>query len=306
MKSLILLIQREFWEHRATFSILPAVIVGAILCVMLLGLIYAPSISTDLGLRFDIQIDGDRNSEKFFFEGRDKGTWADIIVRELQAIESDKRSNYLLIGLSSIATLFSIVVWLVALSFLLNCLFNDRRDRSVLFWKSMPVSDATTVLSKLATALLALPLAYFCGIAILQVSWLILLSLNTSGTELSAWDTVIAPAQIFDHWLGYLVLVLFNGLWALPLWGWLLAVSAYAKSTPLVWALGVPISLIIAEGLVSDGDRLAIWIKLHSMPLGYQTDVVTLLFSTEMVSALLVGTGFIGLAIWLRGHADEL
>jgi len=194
----------------------------------------------------------------------------------------------------------------VTLSFLLNCLLTDRRDRSILFWKSMPVSDQATVLMKLFTAVIAVPLVYFAGIAALQVSWLFLLSLSTAGTELSAWETVWAPAQLLSHWLDYLALVLINILWCLPLWGWLLVVSAYAKSVQLIWALGGPIALVFVERLVSDQDHMKAWIMQHCMPITSSANISDQLLSINMLSALITGAAMVGLAILLRGRADEL
>tara|TARA_B110000238_G_C16123691_1_gene438245 strand:- start:579 stop:1490 length:912 start_codon:yes stop_codon:yes gene_type:complete len=303
MKSLLMLTRREFWEHRNTFVVLPALIVAVIFSLMLLGLAYTPP-----SVNFSVQsnIETNNKQEQYVYQREITGSWATLLVGELQATDSGTRSKYLSVGLRSIDSVLSVVLWLVTLSFLLNCLLTDRRDRSILFWKSMPVSDQSTVLMKLFTALIAVPLVYFGGIAILQVSWLVLLSLSTLGSKVPVWETVWAPAQLLSHWLGYLALVLFNILWSLPLWGWLLVVSAYSKSVQLVWALSVPVCVVLAERIVSDQGNLSDWIIQRIMPTISLADTRGQLFSFEMLSAVLVGVGLICLAIFLRERAHEL
>ena len=303
MKSLLMLTRREFWEHRNTFVVLPALVVAVIFSLMLLGLAYTPP-----SVNFSVQsnIETDNKQEQYVYQREITGSWATLLVGELQATDSGTRSKYLSVGLRSIESGLSIILWLVTLSFFFFCLLTDRRDRSILFWKSMPVSDQATVLMKLFTALIAVPLVYFGGIAILQVSWLVFLSISTVGSNVPAWETIWAPAQLLSHWLGYLALVLFNILWSLPLWGWLLVVSAYAKSVQLVWALSVPIGVVLAEKLVSNQGNLSDWIIQRIMPTISLADTPSHLFSFEMLSAVLVGVALICLAIFLRGRSHEL
>jgi ABC-2 type transport system permease protein len=197
--------------------------------------------------------------------------------------------------------------------YLLNTLYEDRRDRSILFWKSMPVSDSMTVLSKLVTGLWLVPLVYLIGVAVLQLAAMVMLSLATLGTEISMWEAVWGPASIFSNWIQYLGVLLFYSVWALPFFSWLIAVSAYAKSVPLVWALGVPAALTIVERIVADQSLLANWMRDHMVPIRFlnQDESVTdniwnLLLSLQMVSAVVVGGVLIFIAIWLRGKADEI
>ena len=314
MKPLAMLTRREFWEHRNTFVALPAIVVAVLFSVMLLGMAYTPpSInfsvqgnidSDDFSVQSNIPSGG--NQQQYEYQRDFTGTWATLLVTQLQATDSETRAQYLSVGLRTIEGILSVILYLVTLSFLLNCLLTDRRDRSILFWKSMPVSDQATVLMKLFTAVIAVPLVYFAGIAAIQVSWLFLLSLSTAGTELSAWETIWAPAQLLTHWLDYLALVLINILWCLPLWGWLLVVSAYAKSVQLIWALGGPIALIFVERLVSDQGHVQGWIIQHCSPITRSADMSDQLLSINMLSALIAGAAMVALAILLRGRADEL
>jgi len=177
----------------------------------------------------------------------------------------------------------------------------------------MPVSDAMTVISKLVTGLWLVPLIYFLGVAILQLAAMGILSVVTFGTEISMWDTVWVPASIFSNWIRYLGALMFYSLWALPFFGWLIVVSAYAKSVPLVWVVGVPLALAIVERVVADESLLANWMWDHIVPISFlnQEESVTdnmwsLLLSLQMISAVAMGGVLIFIAIWLRGKADEI
>src|ERR1700687_5194317 len=46
------------------------------------------------------------------------------------------------------AMMFIFTAFMVGVFYCLDALHGERRDRSILFWKSLPVSDLTTVLSK--------------------------------------------------------------------------------------------------------------------------------------------------------------
>ena len=197
--------------------------------------------------------------------------------------------------------------------YLLNSLYEDRKDRSILFWKSLPVSDTLTVVAKLITALIVVPLVYLAGIVVLQLVGLILLTVAALNTDIAIWATIWSPANILAKWLVYLGLIGFYSIWALPFYAWLLAVSSYAKSVPLVWAIGVPFALSIAERIVTGRSIVSEWISIHSLPVSFLNantpiidNIQSNLFSLQMLSAIVVGGGLVVVAIWLRSRADEI
>ena len=118
----------------------------------------------------------------------------------------------------------------------LDALYGERRDRSILFWKSMPVSDRTTVLSKLAIPLVVIPVLSFAIAMATQFIMLLLAStvLLGSGANIAALWTQ-QPFFRFSLDLFYHMLTV-HGLWYAPLYGWLLLVSAAAPRAPFVWA----------------------------------------------------------------------
>ncbi len=308
MNQLPTLIRREFWEHRNIFLVLPAITTGFFLLLMFLMLLVS---GTDVA---EINVDTDGQQGKGFFNNSIvAGDVYKLIVYQLDARPTEDRARYINSGLQTMGAPLMLILWFVMFFYLLNSLYNDRCDRSILFWKSMPVSDAMTVISKLVTGLWLVPLVYLLGVALLQLVGMLMLSFATMGTEISLWETIWAPASIFSNWIQYLGVILFYSLWALPFFAWLITVSAYAKSVPLVWALGVPVALTIIEAIVSNQSLFANWMKDHMAPISFLSqgqsvtdNIWNLLASLQMVSAVVVGGVLIFIAIWLRGKADEI
>ena len=145
---------------------------------------------------------------------------------------------------------------LVAIFYCLDALYGERRDRSVLFWKSMPVSDWTAVLSKFAVPLLVLPVITF-AITIVTQAFMLLASsgyLWMHGRSAAAlWG--LPWGEMSGGLLHHLVTV--HSLYYAPIFGWLLVVSAWAKRLPFLWAF-VPLAAIgIIEKIVFNTNRFA-------------------------------------------------
>ena len=306
MNQLMVLIRREFWENRSTFLVLPMVITGFFLSILLLVAVVSTSDTAT------VRIDVDRDEEVQFFN-LVTGHFYRYALRQLDGRSMEKREMYMNAAMQSLSLPLLFSLWFVILFYLLGSLYHDRRDRSILFWKSLPVSDAMTVLSKLLTALIVVPLVYLAGVILLQLCALTFVSLSASGTDISVVDTVWRPAAVFSTWSGYLGLLLFHALWVLPFFGWLLFVSAWAKSAPLAWAVGIPLGINIIEVIFTDQSLAGDWMLDHIIPISFidhhrpvADNASSYWFSLQMLSALVVGGAFIYLAIWLRGKADEI
>ena len=129
--------------------------------------------------------------------------------------------------------LTALLVWLF---YCLDALYGERRDRSILFWKSLPVSDLTTVLSKAIIPILLLPLLTFAITFVLQLIMLLISTAVLLGSGQSAaplWSHV--PFFRMSLMLLY-HLVAVHGLWYAPIFGWLLLVSAWARRAVFLWA----------------------------------------------------------------------
>ena len=138
----------------------------------------------------------------------------------------------------------------VAMFYCIETLQRERRDRSILFWKSLPVSDVTTVLTKASIPFLVLPLIC-CAIAIVTQFLMLLVSsaaLALSGRSVAVyWDQVsLFHASLL---LVYHVMTV-HVLWGAPIYGWLLLVSAWARRAALLWAVLPPLAIGTLEKLL--------------------------------------------------------
>ena len=208
-------IRRELWENRSIY-LAPL----AVAALILLGFTYST-----LRIPADIIISTNVN-----------GT----VTRTQHAI--DPIQIYALA-----ATLIMGTTFLVGIFYSLDALYGERRDRSILFWKSLPISDLTTVLSKAAIPLILLPLLTFAITIALQS---LMLLINLAVFHARGLDTTVLHTQLPLTQNALMLLIHLVGihvLWYAPLWAWLLFVSAWARRTPLLWAVLPPVALGVLE-----------------------------------------------------------
>lgn len=211
------LLRREYWENRGGFFWAP-VIAGIVICALsllgaLAGSLHISGMDKPRNLNVDL-------SETEF--ARQMGFIGD---------------GGLLAGVGIVGVVLGFVVFF----YCLGALYDDRRDRSILFWKSLPVSDWLTVASKLVWALLLAPmlaiLVGLCiGVCLLVISALMMKLNGMPG----AWS-MIWHSHPFQVALNALSIVPVYAAWSLPTVGWLMLCSAFARSKPFLWAVLVPI-----------------------------------------------------------------
>ena len=227
---------------------------------------------------------------------------------------------------------FFAVMNLYATWYLLDCLYSDRKDRSILFWKSLPISDTATVLAKLFTGLIAIPLVYFIAA---DVSTLLIAFIVSVRARSTFGNVLWHP----DLWLQlqalWLYLIVTTAIWYLPFTGYLIAISAWAKRAVMLWSVVPPLALYLLErwffgthrvgSVLADrtfdyltlafhesSDRTA-WVTtvIDNESLRTPESVWRLLNPVEFFSSpatwvgVLVGIGFIIVAIQLRLRRTE-
>jgi ABC-2 type transport system permease protein len=140
--------------------------------------------------------------------------------------------------------MFYTVMSVYATWYLLDCLYADRKDRSILFWKSLPISDTDTVISKLIVALVVIPVVSFVAADITALLAAFIVSIRLRA---SIGSTLWQP----DVWLQMQVLWIYTvvtaAIWYLPVAGWLMMVSAWAKRAVILWSFLPPLVLYIIE-----------------------------------------------------------
>jgi ABC-2 type transport system permease protein len=196
-------VRRELWENRSIY-IAPL----AVAAVMVFG----------------------------FFVASIAALWANAMRLDAQPDKLAQPFNFA-------AVLMMATTFIVAIFYCLDALHGERRDRSVLFWKSMPVSDVTTVLSKAAIPLVVLPLITFVLTIAAQLIMLLLGSAVAliSGHGAAALWTKLPWFQMSGMLLYHLLSV--HSLYYAPIFGWLLLISASVKRAPILWAL-LPLAAI--------------------------------------------------------------
>jgi ABC-2 type transport system permease protein len=219
MNTLYWSVRRELWENRAIYL---APVAGV--CIVLAGFI---------GL--------------FTLPSRARAA----------ALNSTELHQIVQVPYVTAAMILMAIQLVVAIFYCLDALYGERRDRSVLFWKSMPVSDLTTVVSKACIPILALPLVTFVATVATQVVMLLVGSamLSANGVSPSILWEHMSIADIIRINFGHLVV--FHGIWYAPLYAWLLLASAWATRLPFLWATLPPAAVVVIERVAFNSTHFA-------------------------------------------------
>jgi ABC-2 type transport system permease protein len=220
------------------------------------------------------------------------------------------------------AALLMLTIILTSVFYCLDALHSERRDRSILFWKSLPVSDVTTVLAKASIPLIVLPLLAF--VITMAMQWLMLLVssavLLVSGQSVT---TLWRSLPLASMWL-LLLYHLFTGhaIWPFPIYCWLLLVSGWARRATFLWAALPLIAIAGVEGIVFRtshfaefigrrflGDAPAMHVTPHSMGLDPMTTHLTVgrfLASPGLWIGFAIAAVFLFAAVRLRRYQGPI
>jgi ABC-2 type transport system permease protein len=179
-------------------------------------------------------------------------------LRMAQGLDAAHRAEVIEGPFTFAALLLMLATILVAVFYCLDALYGERRDRSVLFWKSLPVSDTTTVLAKATIPMVVIPLVTFAVTAATQAVMLMMAAVRLSGTGLSVWSQLSfweMSGILFYH------LLLGHGMWYAPFWGWMLLCSAWSRRAPLLWATLPLLALGLVEKIAFNTEYFGRWIE---------------------------------------------
>ncbi|PKV43189.1 ABC-2 type transport system permease protein [Janthinobacterium sp. 61] len=245
------LLRRELWEHKGMLVWTPALI-GIVMTV--LGALMAAATVAKSKMHAALIVNGEEISWSTVFNTRTFGP------RRTEIIDA-VANNYTYAA----APLFLALGFLVFF-YCLSALHDDRRDRSVLFWKSLPVSDAQTVLSKAAIALLVAPLIVAAAASLTSLALILILSGVLAANGIHVFAELLGSPGLYLGPLRVFGLLPVYCLWALPTVGWLLMVSSWAKSKVFLWAVGVPLLLLILTvwaGKLTQTENDVNWIQMN-------------------------------------------
>ena len=240
--------------------------------------------------------------------------------------------------LYALAMIINTVLQVMMIFYLLDSLYGERKDYSILFWKSLPLSDTMIVLSKLAVAAILIPVISLVTIMLAQVMTLALQSYTVADmTGSASW--LWQQAGLVDFWQAHLILLAEQSIWLFPVMGWLLLCSVWSRRSPFIPAIIIPLLLIF----VDSGFRLDTNISevlLERGPLGLISNVgidglkelqshgsisvnadatdwwqaigehgfagfVDFLTRTKVWLGFIIGLVMVGLTIWLRRRQGD-
>jgi len=172
------------------------------------------------------------------------------IGRRIGAFDSARRLHAIRTPLDIAAGLIMLTGAIVALFYCLDALQGERRDRSILFWKSLPVSDLQTVLAKATVPIVVVQLVTYAITIAVQLVMLVFMSavLRANGLRLGALGAPLEFPRMSMLLLYHLLAV--HALWYAPIYAWLILVSVWARRAPFLWAFLPPLAVYALERVV--------------------------------------------------------
>jgi len=236
------LVRREVWEHRSIW-VTPAAVALVVTLLTIASFVAASG----------------------FGEAKDMA-----IILASNVSDTERRAA-LIAFLIGNTIVFLMAMWFLMIFYSLDALNAERKDKSILFWRSLPITDAETVVSKLITAMILIPLVTFVAVAVSQLVNLILMSIWISIEGGSPGHLIWGSLPLFDTWLATLIVLMAIPFWISPLLGWFLFVSAWTKRSPFLTAF-LPIAVLpILEYVVFRtsmlGDAIVNRFSMKTMPL---------------------------------------
>ena len=297
------LLKREIWEHRSIY-VTPLAIASIVTLGTLAALVFAGGFAKEL----DLAIFGATN------------------------LAGDAERKVVLTGFFiGTSWLFLFAAGVLTIFYTLDSLYAERKDKSILFWRSLPITDAEAVLAKLAIALLVIPLATIIAVIATHIVNLIVTSIWVSAKGGDAGLLIWGSVPLLDNWLAGLIVMLASALWMSPFVGWFLFVSAFTKRSPLLMAF-MPLVLIplveviflrssmFAEAVFGRGGMIPLFrgmdleaffdedklrVNEEFVSLLAQLDVMKFLTSVSLWTGVIVCGIFVTAAIYVRRYRDD-
>ena len=297
------LIKREIWEHRAIY-VTPVAIAIIVSLLSVAGMVTISAFDKEVNMA--------------------------LFGASNIAGEAERRAALTVFFLGT-SWVFLFALAILTVFYTLDSLYAERKDKSILFWRSLPVTDAETVLSKLLTAVVVLPLVTVAAIIVTHLVNLVVTSIWVMIKGGNAGHLIWASVPLFDNWSAALIVTLASAVWMSPLIGWFLFVSAFTKRAPLLMAfmplILIPIiewiffrSSVFASAVFGRGEMLPLFREVDferffdEDHLHVNEEVVSLLGHLDLVKFLTSGSMWIGLvvcgllataAIYVRRYRDE-
>ena len=291
--------KKELWEFHKTLFWLPLIIAALIVITPF----------AQLMLLEDYQVN------KIF-----------MVLEELHhATQLDQLSNGTLAVVNGLFVPFLMIGFVIQLYYFVNCLFDERRDLSVYFWRSLPVSDATTVGVKLLTGALVIPAIFMVGatlsLLVYAVMAFVACIVLAAGYDISLWH-LWGHADILSTLAGTWLTLLPYALWMFPVYAWLMLASMFAKKAPFLWAVIPVAAILVVEAFIVEyfhlrqgffSETLIEYFGFMSDMHGHHIEIkdpsklslAQALSEKVSLMGVLLGAAFIGATYWLRSNRSH-
>ncbi len=283
------MIRREIQEHKVAFIYAPFA-VALVLCFVIASVYFGIT---------DIQTDEFNFSTEIYDEEYQEA----MLQASPEAKARVIRAGLIFLGLPILLT-----VGFGLLAYSLSTFADERKDRSLIFWRSMPVSDLTTVLSKLLFVIFIVPLLVLPNIVLLQSVAIVSASIYFVTNDIVSFGYLWTSYFISD-WFRIIFSLWAQALWSLPIFLWLMLAGTYARR-PVIGAAVPLVATIVLERIVFKTNevlefienRLGFWSRADSFPIASEEiRVVDISDIMLMLSTQAFWIGMIASAILVSG-----
>lgn len=318
MRKFYTLIRRELWEHKTGFIIFPFICTITLSLLLSLGFLrFAPPLTakspatTPQTTTPALNTPGTTQSQTSVDLNQQFSAFHDLPLNELPPfshIDALKSAvGFLEFSQWVLAAALNILLLIAALNYAHRTLFDDRKNREILFWRSMPVAETENLAAKLSiiyglVPLMILAMSFLGGF----VCWLAVIAHGAN-------DAFLAITKLLDSFMIYLKSLLF--LFALlPIFAWTLLASAYAKKSPFLLSTFLPIGLLFIDRLIQWATGINTHIRAgvsayteylsHTLQT-INSGITPSLLVTSLPFIIISGVFMAG-AVWLRNHRYEI
>ena len=286
---MLTMIRREIQEHKLAFIYAPFA-VALVLCFVIASVYFGVTNIQTTEFNFTTEI-----YDEGFVEG-------------MLAASSEEKARVIRAGLIVLGLPILLTVGFGMLAYSLSTFADERKDKSLIFWRSMPVSDLTTVLSKLLFIILVVPLLVIPNIILLQLVAQISASIFFVTNDIVSFSYVWTGYLITD-WFRIIFSLWAQALWSLPIFLWLMLAGTYARR-PVIGAAVPLVATIVLERIIFKtnevwefiDNRLGFWSRADSFPIASEEiRVVDISDIGLMLSTQAFWIGMIASAVLVAG-----
>jgi ABC-2 type transport system permease protein len=238
-------------------------------------------------------------------------------VEWMRAATVDQKERVIRSGLIVLGFPIAFIMIFAVLSYSLGTFYEERKDKSIIFWRSLPISDLETVLSKVFVVVFVAPLIILPALIFLHMVALLSASIFFAVSDIVPFTWIWNAYSIVD-WFRIIFSLWMQLLWSLPILAWLMLAGAYSRK-PIVAAM-LPLVGIIAIERVLFGsavflataiERIQPWSLMSSFPKQYEelrvveiADIPLLLATQEFWYGMLISVLLIGAIVYIRSRSE--